>query len=610
MNNKQRKTEFSLNNIAIAPRLLLLFLVPVAVLAIVGGMAIKALNQNGHSLVDLRYRIENINRYEQLINQINTDYRQTLIGVENGTLTWDEGKQRLLKANQSIKSSFADYRKQFTAEKYIGNQQVDAVLKNMERFKVALDNGQRLLKSENHAWLELFITNDLNVVLEPLVNSLKTQKDMDISASREAFDNAKNSTTHSLNIAMLAVILGLGIAIVLGYLIYRSFVLPARSLAQTVEDISHGEYTKRAKVYGNDELAGLAVALNQLLDERISVLATADKEHKILNKSVMGLLHAVSELSDRKLFARATVTEDATGPLADAINQFAEDTGDVLKQVQDISDVVATSSEEVNQHAESVNEIAVLEQMEAKQTAEELNSVVQNLEQIAEATLYMNQVADATTSSTEAASKSVSHSLESIQDIREHTQETGKRIKRLGERSQEITHIVEIINSISERTTILALNASMQAAAAGEAGKGFSVVAEEIQRLAENSRESTSQISALIRNIQIETNEAIRTMDQTIEQVISGSKLAETAEKQMQEAQKTTFSLISKVDQIFQASQQQAERGRVLQKRAKQIVKATLETGKRLRAQSELTVSMKDYTQQLLKSVKIFHLAP
>ena len=92
MNNKQRKTEFSLNNIAIAPRLLLLFLVPVAVLAIVGGMAIKALNQNGHSLVDLRYRIENINRYEQLINQINTDYRQTLIGVENGTLTWDEGK--------------------------------------------------------------------------------------------------------------------------------------------------------------------------------------------------------------------------------------------------------------------------------------------------------------------------------------------------------------------------------------------------------------------------------------------------------------------------------------------------------------------------------------
>ncbi|HHJ18583.1 MAG TPA: methyl-accepting chemotaxis protein, partial [Gammaproteobacteria bacterium] len=385
---------------------------------------------------------------------------------------------------------------------------------------------------------------------------------------------------------------------------------PARSLAQTVEDISHGEYTKRAKVYGNDELAGLAVALNQLLDERISVLATADKEHKILNKSVMGLLHAVSELSDRKLFARATVTEDATGPLADAINQFAEDTGDVLKQVQDISDVVATSSEEVNQHAESVNEIAVLEQMEAKQTAEELNSVVQNLEQIAEATLYMNQVADATTSSTEAASKSVSHSLESIQDIREHTQETGKRIKRLGERSQEITHIVEIINSISERTTILALNASMQAAAAGEAGKGFSVVAEEIQRLAENSRESTSQISALIRNIQIETNEAIRTMDQTIEQVISGSKLAETAEKQMQEAQKTTFSLISKVDQIFQASQQQAERGRVLQKRAKQIVKATLETGKRLRAQSELTVSMKDYTQQLLKSVKIFHLAP
>jgi methyl-accepting chemotaxis protein len=294
--------------------------------------------------------------------------------------------------------------------------------------------------------------------------------------------------------------------------------------------------------------------------------------------------------------------------LADAINQLAEDTADVLKQVREVAVAVESTSQEVNRHALSVNQLALLERTEAEETAEQLGNILRRLDSIAGAAQQANQVADTTSRATQDAQASVSRTLASMSGIRDTVQETGKRLKRLGERSQEISRIIDIIGNISERTTVLALNASMQATAAGEAGRGFSVIAEEIQHLAESSRESTEQIGALVRNIQQEANTTIATMDQTISEVVSGTNLAEKAAVHMQASLDATNTLVGSVGKIAADSAEQVQISQELQSRAERIVEATQSTGKELLSLTSLTRNMAESGQRLVQSVNVFKL--
>jgi methyl-accepting chemotaxis protein len=252
--------------------------------------------------------------------------------------------------------------------------------------------------------------------------------------------------------------------------------------------------------------------------------------------------------------------------------------------------------------------LAQSEQVEAEETAAQLESMLQRLDGIAASAQQANQVADTTSNTTRHAQETVSRSVENMTNIRDTVQETGKRLKRLGERSQEISQIIDVINNLSERTTVLALNASMQATAAGDAGRGFSMIAEEIQRLAENSRDSTNQIATLVRNIQQEANTTIATMDNTIAQVVSGSTLAEEAAQQMQATLEATNELVTSVEQIATASAEQVAVSKDLQNRAERILESTQATGKELLSLTGLTRDMAEYGQSLVKSVNVFKL--
>jgi methyl-accepting chemotaxis protein len=195
-----------------------------------------------------------------------------------------------------------------------------------------------------------------------------------------------------------------------------------------------------------------------------------------------------------------------------------------------------------------------------------------------------------------------------MSEIRETISETEKRIKRLGERSQEITGVVEIINNIAERTHILALNASMQAAAAGDAGRGFAVVADEVQRLAESSRQSTSEIAGLVSNIQTETAETMATMNKAIEQVVEGSELAQASGVQMQATQETTAELASAVAMIAKHSLVQAHASNNLREQTEKVQQSTRETNAELKQQADQTGSLVQFSKQLLESVNVFKL--
>ncbi|HEY0634958.1 MAG TPA: methyl-accepting chemotaxis protein, partial [Gammaproteobacteria bacterium] len=334
----------------------------------------------------------------------------------------------------------------------------------------------------------------------------------------------------------------------------------------------------------------------------------AEAENERLNNSVIALLEAVADLSQRDLTVRAPIAEDVTGPVADAINMMAKETAEVLTRIRGISRDVEQAALTVKQQSDKVTQVAGDEQRVVADALQRLDAAAHAMNEIA--TLAQNSTAIAQTaiSATNGALRTVEDTVEGMSDIRETISETEKRIKRLGERSQEITGIVEIINSIAERTHVLALNASMQAAVAGEAGRGFAVVADEVQRLAESSRNSTSQIAALVNNIRSETAETMATMNRTIEQVIAGSNRAEAAGKQMHETMKNTDQLVTAVNLIASRSTDQARLSSDLQERAKELLTTTQTTGSELKEQNAHAENLLLFSKSLLDSVQVFKL--
>jgi methyl-accepting chemotaxis protein len=262
----------------------------------------------------------------------------------------------------------------------------------------------------------------------------------------------------------------------------------------------------------------------------------------------------------------------------------------------------------VRSQAEQVSNTARDERASIALMVSSLNEATQTMERVSVLADQSNVSAGQATSATEAALQTVNGTVRGMESIRETIAETEKRIKRLGERSQEISGIVNLINTISERTHVLALNASMQAAVAGEAGRGFAVVAEEVQRLAESSRNATQQIATLVSNIQLETNETIGTVNRTIGQVVEGSELAQKAGGQMRRTQEITAELVAQVRRIGDASQEQKAMSGGLLSAVQRIGESTERTGEQIEAQNRETETLLQSAKRLLDSVNVFKL--
>ncbi len=424
----------------------------------------------------------------------------------------------------------------------------------------------------------------------------------------ESLERLENLTAGIMESTIFTAAIILFVGGIAGFYFFGRIAAPISHLEATVTQVAEGDFTARAEIKTGDELETLSNAFNGLLEDRLTALAKAEKENEMLNNSIIELLKASFQLSQRDLTVQVPVTEDVTGPLADAINQMATETSKVLLNVRHISDQVGSASSQVKIQGENVSRVAEAEREVVDTTMAELSAAAEAMNKIAEVAQSCNEIASQATRSTQVALVTVTSTVDGMGEIRETIHETEKRVKRLGERAQEISSIVDIINNIAERTHVLALNASMQAAAAGDAGRGFSVVADEVQRLAESSRNATSQISALVKNIQVETNDTISTMDKTIKQVVEGSRLTERAGEQMKDTQNTTSNLVQVVEQIAMASRQQAQISNELRERAQTIQMSTQETGKQLEEQTTQTESLVEYSRQLIESVRVFKL--
>ncbi len=384
---------------------------------------------------------------------------------------------------------------------------------------------------------------------------------------------------------------------------------PIERLKNVMKKISDGDFDARIGIKSGDEFEDISTSIDTMLNERVSVLTNIEDDNEQLNDSIVALLETVAQLAQKNLSIKAKVNEDITGPLADALNLMTSETTAVLNEVTRISGDVAETSNLVKSQSDNVLLLANKEQNEVDNAAIELKSAAEAMSRIAKLAEQSNAAAEDAIKTTITAMSTVSDTVESINRIRDTIHETEKRIKRLGERSQEIGTAVNLINNISERTHILALNASMHAASAGEAGRGFAVVADEVQRLAENAREATSQIGTLVNNIQIETVNTVNTMNELITQVVGGSQLAETAGKQMNETQSTTAELVSMVQKIAENATAQAETSNKLRERTDVIRDSVRKTGAHLQDQTHHTDELVEQAMLLVAAVGVFKLA-
>ncbi|MDX8378354.1 MAG: methyl-accepting chemotaxis protein [Mariprofundales bacterium] len=406
---------------------------------------------------------------------------------------------------------------------------------------------------------------------------------------------------------MVAIIVVIG-AVLLALIFARVLTTPLSSIEGTVRRLTAGDFEARCRMDTGDEFQALGDAIDALVEERAEFL-DSEEASNLLNDNIIKVLDAVAELSQRNLTINVPVTEDIIGPVADSLNLMTEEISDTMNSVNSISNNVEGSTLSLEKLAADVNALAESENTSVQNMTTKLAQASKSLIAIAEIAEKSNATAQLASERVQAARATVGKTASGMHDIREIIHETEKRIKRLGERSQEISSITDIINTIAERTHVLSINASMQAAAAGEAGRGFSVVAEEVQRLAESSRSATAQIATLVKNIQIETVDASETMARTIEQVVAGSELADSAGRIMQESGEITAKLADTVNQIALMSEEQANIGQSLRQDADVLRVTTEETSVKIAEQNVETEKLTGYSNQLRETVGTFKLS-
>lgn len=594
------------NKLRIGPRLIMLILVQIVLILTVGTIGLLGLNQATQSTNQLNASVTETALVSDLVDAVQGELLPTVHAVNNGTLTWSDGQERL---NQASTRFFEGWDRLVESVPPEQREFIDDVLAPWRPgVEQAINELNRLFSQEDRVNLSLFVRNEMEELVSPFVNSLAAATQERQFTSSQVFAESLRRGQTFFTVGSAVVVFGVILASVLGIVIYRSISDPVRRLSDTVTQISQGNYEQRAELVGRNELAELGTALDDLLADKVATMARAEEENEQLNESVVRLLEGVSRLSQRDLTVTLPVSQDVTGPVADAMNLMTEETSRVLLEVAGVAEQVESASNLVNEKAEAVDQTEGMQREEIERTVQGLEEASRALQNITQLARSANSAAEETQSITREAMQTVQNNLSGMNEIREAIQETGKRLKRLGERTNEISNVVDIINTIAERTNVLALNASMQAASAGEAGRSFAVVAEEIQSLAGNAREATGQISSLVQNIQVDTNDTIATMDRTISQVVQGTQLAEAAGGQMTRTQQTTEDLVRSVQEIASETEQQSRIGDELRERATHMMERTEATAQQVDDQLSQTRNLVDYARRLVASVRAFKL--
>ncbi len=325
--------------------------------------------------------------------------------------------------------------------------------------------------------------------------------------------------------------------------------------------------------------------------------------------AILRLMNELQTVAEGDLTQQATVTEDITGAIADSVNYTVEELRSLVEQVQNTVARVTETTQQVEQTSTELLAASTEQLREIRETGE---SVLQMAGRINDVSSQAQQTAEVARQSLQVAGSgltAVQNTIGGMNTIRDQIQDTSKRIKRLGESSQEIGEITELISDITEQTNVLALNAAIQAASAGEAGRGFSVVAEEVQRLAERSGDATRQIAVLVRTIQTDTQDAVAAMERSTQGVVEGARLSDAAGGALADIDRVTRQLSDLIVQISEQASREAESANVVAANIQHIFAVTEQTGEGTRSTAAMVRELSRTAEDLKASVARFKVA-
>ncbi|TMH37681.1 MAG: methyl-accepting chemotaxis protein [Betaproteobacteria bacterium] len=304
----------------------------------------------------------------------------------------------------------------------------------------------------------------------------------------------------------------------------------------------------------------------------------SEQENKRNQEAILRLLNEMGNLADGDLTVQASVTEDVTGAIADSINFTIEELRTLVKGINSATDQVAKATTDAQSISNRLYEASQRQNKEIQQASASVLQMAQSINEVSQTAAQSARVAQQSLAAAEKGGQAVHNQIAGMNEIRSQIQDTAKRIKRLGESSLEIGEIVELISDITEQTNVLALNAAIQAASAGEAGRGFTVVAEEVQRLAERSAEATKQIEAIVKSIQADTQDAVAAMEKSTVGVVEGTKLSDAAGQALDEIRKVSRELAELIGGISAQTQKQSASVSDVNRGMQGILKITEET--------------------------------
>ncbi|WP_413437574.1 methyl-accepting chemotaxis protein [Sulfuriferula sp. GW1] len=364
-----------------------------------------------------------------------------------------------------------------------------------------------------------------------------------------------------------------------------------------------------AILFGVLGLASLALFGYININEAKRRALQGEAENKRNQEAILRLLNELGDLSEGDLTVSATVNEDITGAIADSINFTIDELRSLVVGINKATEQVNSTTTQAKLVSDELLSAAQRQSREIEDTSAAILDMSESINEVSASASQSAQVAHQSLEAAEKGTHAVQNSISGMNGIREQIQETSKRIKRLGESSQEIGEIVELISDITEQTNVLALNAAIQAASAGEAGRGFSVVAEEVQRLAERSAQATKQIAAIVKTIQSDTQDAVAAMETSTQGVVEGAKLSDAAGQALSEISQVSRNLAALIENISTATEAQAAAATKVARTMQDIQSITEQTTNGTNQTASSIGALSDLAADLKKSIAGFKLA-